>query len=71
MALHLELLMELSWVLQMALLMVPMMANLWVDCLLVHLDKMIGLSLTLHMVILMAWLLDLSWVLLVPSLMFQ
>ena len=40
--LHLELLMELSWVLLMDPLMVPIMANMWVYCLVIHFDKMMG-----------------------------
>ena len=56
MDIHLELLMELSWVLLMASLMVPMIANLWVYYLVIHLDKMMDVSWALHMVLLMACL---------------
>ena len=51
---HLGLTMDLIWVNQMTPLMVPMMANLWVHCLVIHLDKMMYVSWALHMVILMA-----------------
>ena len=40
---HLGLMMDLSWVTQIAPLMVPMMANLWVHCLVFHLDNMLEL----------------------------
>ena len=56
MALHLEVLMELIWVLLMATLMVPMMENLWVYCFVIHLDKMMDVRWALHMVLLMACL---------------
>ena len=55
-ALHLELLMELSWFLLMAPLMVPMMENLWVYCVVIHLDNMMDVSWALHMVLFMACL---------------
>ena len=38
---YLGLMMDLSWVTQMAPLIVPMMANLWVHCLVFQLDKML------------------------------
>ena len=56
MDLHLELLMELSCIFLMDPLMVPMMAKLWVYCLVIHLDKMMDMVWDLHMVVLMACL---------------
>ena len=50
---HLDLMMYLIWVTQMAPLAVPIMANLWVHCLVFNLDKMLELSWVLLMVILM------------------
>ena len=38
---HLGLMMDLSWVPQIAPLMVPIMENLWVHCLVFQLDKML------------------------------
>ena len=40
---HLGLMMDLIWVPQIAPLMVPIMANLWVHCLVFQLDKMLEL----------------------------
>ena len=45
--------MDLSWVSQMATLIVTMMANPWVHCLVFQLDKMLELSWVLLMVLLM------------------
>ena len=53
---HLGLMMNMRWVPQMAPLMVPMMANMWVYCLVIHLDKIMDVSSALHMVLLMACL---------------
>ena len=50
---HLGLIMDLSWVPQMAPLMVPMIANMWFHCLVFQLDKMLELSWVLLMVLLM------------------
>ena len=50
---HLGLMMDLIWVPQMAHLMVPMLANLWVHCLVFQLDNMLELSWVLLMMILM------------------
>ena len=50
---HLGLMMDLRWVLQYAPLIVPMVANLWVHCLVFQLDKMLELSWVLLMVLLM------------------
>ena len=44
--------MDLSWVPQMAPLIVPMMANPWVNCLVFQLDKMLELRWVLLMVLL-------------------
>ena len=44
--------MDLSWVTHMAPLIVPMMANPWVQCLVFQLDKMLELRWVLLMVIL-------------------
>ena len=49
---HLGLMMDLSWVPQMAPLIVPMMANLWVHCLVFQLDKMLELQWVILMVFL-------------------
>ena len=40
---HLGLMMDLSWVPQIAPLMVPIISNLWVHCLVFQLDKMLEL----------------------------
>ena len=56
MALHSELLMELIYVLLMDPLKVPIMENLWVYFLVIHLDKIIDMSWALHMVLFMVWL---------------
>ena len=62
---HSGLMMDMSWVPQIAPLMVPMMANLWVHCSVLQLDKMLELSwvlLMVHfMVIQMACLKDKHW----------
>ena len=62
---HLGLMMDLSWVPQIAPLMVPMMTNLWVNCVVFQLDKMLELSwvllVVLLMVIQMACLRDKYW----------
>ena len=62
---HLGLMMDLSWVPHITPLMVPMMANLWVHCLVFKLDKMLELSWVLLilclMVIHMACLRDKHW----------
>ena len=50
---HLELMMDLSWVPQMAPLIVQMMANPWIHCLVFQLDKMLELSWVLIVVLLM------------------
>ena len=50
---HLGLIMDLSWVPQITPLMVPMMANLWVHCLVFQLDKMLELRWVLLVVLLM------------------
>ena len=50
---HLGLMMDLSWVPQNAPLMVPMMANVWVHCLVFQLDKMLQLIWVILMVLLM------------------
>ena len=59
------LMMDLSWVPQIAPLMVPMMANLWVHCLVFQLDKMLELIWVLLMVLLMviqmSYLRDKHW----------
>ena len=64
-ALHLELLMELSCILLMDSLMVSIMANLYVHCLVFQLDKMQELSrfilMVLLMVIQMEFLMDKHW----------
>ena len=44
---------DLIWVPRIDPLMVPMMANLWVRCLVFHLDKMLELVWVLMMVLLM------------------
>ena len=62
---QLGLMMDLSWFPQIAPLMVPMMANLWVSCLVFQLYKMLELSWVLLMVllvvILMACFRDKHW----------
>ena len=62
---HLDLMMDLSWVPQMAPLIFPMMANPWVHCLVFQLDKMLELIwfllMVLLMVIQMACLRDKHW----------
>ena len=50
---HLGLMMDMRWVLQYAPLIVPMVANLWVHCLVFQLDKMLELSWVLLVVLLM------------------
>ena len=50
---HLGLMMDLSWVPQITPLMVPMIANLWVHCMVFQLDNMLELSWVLLMVLLM------------------
>ena len=50
---HLGLMMDLRWVPSNDTLMVPMMANLWVHCLLFQLNKMLELSWVILMVLLM------------------
>ena len=50
---HLGSMMNMSWVPQISPLMVPMMANLWVHCLVFQLDNMLELSWVILMVILM------------------
>ena len=50
---HLVLMTDMSWVPQIVPLMVPMMANLWVHCLVFQLDKMLELSWFILMVLLM------------------
>ena len=49
---HLGLMMDLIWVPQIAPLIIPMMANLWVDCLVFQFDKMLELIWVLLMVLL-------------------
>ena len=62
---HLGLMMDLSWVTQITLLIIPMMENLWVHCLVFQLDNMSELSwvllMMLLMVIHMACLRDKHW----------
>ena len=57
--------MDMSWGFLMAHLIVPIMANLWVHCLVFQLDKMLELSwvllVVLLMVIHMAFLRDKHW----------
>ena len=50
---HLGLMIDLSWVTQITSLIIPMMANLWVHCLVFKSDKMLELSWVLLMVLLM------------------
>ena len=50
---HLGLMMDLIWVPQITFLIVPMMANLWVHCLVFQLDKMLELIWVLLMVLFM------------------
>ena len=50
---HLDLMTDLRWVPQITHLMVPMMANLWVHCLVFQLYKMLELRWVLLMVLLM------------------
>ena len=62
---HLGLMMYLSWVPQITPLIIPMMANLWVHCLVFQLYKILELSwvllVVLLMVIQMACLRDKHW----------
>ena len=62
---HLGLMMDLIWVPQIAPLMVPIMANLWVHCLVFQLDKMLELRWVILMLLLvviqMACLRDKHW----------
>ena len=62
---HLGLMMDLIWVPQINPLIIPMMANLWVHCLMFQLAKMLELSWVLLMVLLMviqmACLMDKHW----------
>ena len=62
---YLGLMMYLSWVPQITPLIIPMMANLWVHCLVFQLDKMLEqiwvLLVVLLMVIQMACLRDKHW----------
>ena len=50
---HLGLMMDLSWVSHITPLLVPIMANMWVHCLVFQLDKMLEPSWVLLMVLLM------------------
>ena len=53
---HLALMMDMSWVILVVSVMVPMMANLWVYCLMVHFDKMMVLMKVLSWVLQMVLL---------------